>query len=196
VLVVPYPAPLEIGELGLAGSGVVQQLNEIGLRTIEGARGRTDGLIFARPDGAPWHDGDWRNWRSRVWQPACEAVGLATIIFTTVVKDSRRKPMRTYDGPVPYDLRHSFASLLIHEGRHSITQIAEWMGHSPATLLSHYAHVIADVAGKSTLPSEQMIKAARSPRPSLARSNSTPSMGRPVFAMDLRQPAGYRVAPQ
>lgn len=53
--------------------------------------GRTDDLIFARPDGAPWHDGDWRNWHARVWQPACEAVGLATIILTTVVKDGRRK---------------------------------------------------------------------------------------------------------
>ena len=121
---------------------------------------------------------------------------MATIILTTIVKDGRRKSKRTYNGPVPYDLRHSFASLLIHEGGHSITQIAEWMGHSPATLLSHYAHVIADVAGKSTLPSEQTIKAARSPRPSLARSNSTPSRGRLVFAMDLRQPAGYRVSPQ
>jgi integrase len=160
------------------------------------ACGRTDGLIFARPDGDPWHDGDWRNWRSRVWQPACEAVGLAAVVLTTVVKDGQRKPKRIYTGPVPYDLRHSFASLLIHDGGHSITQIAEWMGHSPATLLSHYAHVIADVAGKSTLPSEQTIKAARSPRPSLARSNSTSSRGRPVFAMDLRQPAGHRVAPR
>lgn len=166
------------------------------IHDYELACGRTDGLIFARPDGAPWHDGDWRNWRSRVWQPACEAVGLATITFTTGVKDGRRKPKRTYNGPVPYDLRHSFASLLIHESRHSITQIAEWMGHSPATLLSHYAHVIADVAGKSTLPSEQAIKAARSTRSSMASSNSTPLRGRPVFAMDLGQPVGYSVAPQ
>jgi site-specific recombinase XerD len=42
---------------------------------------------------------------------------LATITNTTVVKDGKRKAKRTYDGPVPYDLRHSFASLLIHEGR-------------------------------------------------------------------------------
>jgi site-specific recombinase XerD len=65
----------------------------------------------------------------RVWQPACESVGLATITSTTIVKDGKRKTKRTYDGSAPYDLRHSFASLLIHEGRHSIVQIAEWMGH-------------------------------------------------------------------
>jgi len=152
------------------------------IHNYERACGHTDGLVFARPDGAPWHDDDWRNWRSRVWQPACEAVGLATITNTTVVKDGKRKAKRTYDGPVPYDLRDSFASLLIHEGRHSITQIAEWMGHSPAILLTHYAHVIADVAGKSTLPNEQAIQAARSMRPLLVPSNSTPSSGRPVLA--------------
>jgi integrase len=152
------------------------------IRDYEVACGRADGLVFARPGGAPWYDADWRNWRSRVWQPACEAIGLATITNATVVKDGKRKAKRTYDGPVPYDLRHSFASLLIHEGRHSITQIAEWMGHSPATLLTHYAHVIADVAGKSTPPNEQAIQAARSTRLSLVRSSSTPSSGRPALA--------------
>ena len=93
--------------------------------------------------------------------------------------DGKRKTRRTYDGPVPYDLRHSFASLLIHEGKHSIVQIAEWMGHSPATLLAHYAHVIADVAGKSTLPSEQAIKAARG-TPPYRPSNSTTGYGHRV----------------
>ncbi|HYM44782.1 MAG TPA: site-specific integrase [Solirubrobacteraceae bacterium] len=131
------------------------------LHDYELACRRTGGLIFARADGAPWHDHDWRDWRSCVWQPACESVGLATITTTTIVKDGKRKTKRTYDGPVPYDLRHSFASLLIHEGRHSIVQIAEWMGHSAATLLGHYAHVIADLASKPSLPNEQAIKAAR-----------------------------------
>jgi integrase len=85
------------------------------------------GLIFARPDGAPWRDHDWRDWRSRVWQPACEAIGIATITKTTTVSNGKRKTKRTYEGPVPYDLRHSFASLLIHDGKHSIVQISEQM---------------------------------------------------------------------
>jgi integrase len=150
------------------------------LHDYELACGHPGGLVFARADGTPWHDHDWRHWRSRVWQPACEAVGLATITNTTIVKDGKHKTKRTYDGPVPYDLRHSFASLLIHEGKHSIMQIAEWMGHSPATLLTHYAHVIADVAGKSTLPSEQAIKAARETQALYSRSNSTTGNGHHV----------------
>jgi integrase len=31
----------------------------------------------------------------------------------------------------PYDLRHAFASLLIHEGRLSIVEIAAQLGHNP-----------------------------------------------------------------
>ena len=131
------------------------------LREYQRACGGPGGLIFARPDGTPWRDHDWRDWRSRVWQPACEAIGVATITKTTTVSNGKRKTKRTYAGPVPYDLRHSFASLLIHDGKHSIVQISEWMGHSPATLLSHYAHVIADLASKPSSPNENAIRVAR-----------------------------------
>ena len=134
------------------------------LREYQRACGGPGGLIFARPDGTPWRDHDWRDWRSRVWQPACEAIGIATITKTTIVSNGKRKTKRTYAGPVPYDLRHSFASLLIHDGKHSIVQISEWMGYSPATLLSHYAHVIADLASKPSSPNENAIKVARRTR--------------------------------
>jgi integrase len=140
------------------------------------------GLIFARANGAPWRDHDWRDWRSRVWQPACEAVGLATITNTTIIKDGQRKTKRTYNGPVPYDLRHSFASLLIHEGEHSIVQIAEWMGHSPITLLTHYAHLIADVAEKPILLRERAIYAARATRQTYTTSSSTTGNGHRIVA--------------
>ena len=40
----------------------------------------------------------------------------------------------------PYDLRHSFASLLIHEGR-SVPVVAALMDHSrPSTTLDTYSH--------------------------------------------------------
>jgi hypothetical protein len=99
--------------------------------------------------------------RVRAIKPACAAIGIATITETPVVSAGKRRISRTYDGPVPYDLRHSFASLLIHEGKHSIMQISEWMGHSAATLLSHYAHLIADLSSGPGLPNENAIKAAR-----------------------------------
>jgi integrase len=136
----------------------------VDLRELQLACGKPAGLIFTRPDGKPWRDHNWREWRSRVWQPACAAIGIATITKTANVSDGKRKTRRTYQGPVPYDLRHSFASLLVHEGRYSIVQISEWMGHSTATLLGHYAHLISDLANKPSLPNGQAIKAARRTR--------------------------------
>ena len=43
--------------------------------------------------------------------------------------------------PRPYDLRHSFASLLLAEGRQPL-YVARQLGHSVAVLLSSYAHLI------------------------------------------------------
>ena len=140
------------------------------------------GTLTAQADGAPWHDHGWRDWRERVWQPACEAAGLASITNTTIIKDGKRRARRTYDGAVPYDLRHSFASLLIHEGKYSIMQIAEWMGQSPFTLLTHYAHVIGDTAVKSTKLSEQAIKLARATRTPHTASSSTATNGHHIVA--------------
>jgi integrase len=144
------------------------------------ACGRTGGLIFARTDGAPWRDHDWRDWRSRVWQSACESVGLATITNTTIVKNGKRKTKRTYDGLFPMTCATASRACRSTKTSTRFVQIAEWMGHSPATLLTHYAHVIADVACKSTLPSEQAIKAARGTQPPYTPSNSTADNGHRV----------------
>jgi integrase len=142
------------------------------LREHQLACGRSEGLIFQRAGEIPWRASDWREWRASVWQPACEAIGLATITHTTSVLGGKPKTTRHYRGPIPYHLRHSFASLLIHEGQHSLVQISEWLGHSTLTLLRNYAHVIADLAGRSLLP-EHVIKTARAAPPPHTRSNST-----------------------
>ena len=65
-------------------------------------------LIFPTSKGMLWTGEDWRNWRQRQWANAVEAVGL--------------------EHARPYDLRHSFASLLIHEGR-SVMYVARQLGH-------------------------------------------------------------------
>lgn len=76
-----------------------------------------DGLVVPSPRGAVL---DWHNWTARVWRPARDAVGI---------------------DHVPYELRHSYASLLIAEGA-SVVEVAAWMGHSnPATTLGHYARL-------------------------------------------------------
>jgi integrase len=57
--------------------------------------------------GGPWGKTTYDNWRKRAFDRACKAIGLC--------------------GARPYDLRHSFASLLLHEGR-SVTSVARQLG--------------------------------------------------------------------
>ena len=62
---------------------------------------------------------------------------------------------------MPYDLRHSFASLLIHEGRLSVVEIAQQLGHSPTMTLNTYGHVIAELAEAEKVSAEELILEAR-----------------------------------
>jgi integrase len=105
------------------------------------ASGRPAGtqLVFPRADGTPWREHDWRNWRRRVYQPAARTVGLAA--------------------PRPYDLRGSFVSLLIHEGR-SVVDVAEQAGHTAETCLRHYARLFRD-APAERVPADVAIGRAR-----------------------------------
>lgn len=65
---------------------------------------------------------DWHNWTARVWKPARERAGVDYI---------------------PYEGRHTYASLLIDEGW-SVVQVSAWIGHSnPNTTLRHYAHLFS-----------------------------------------------------
>jgi integrase len=61
----------------------------------------------------------------------------------------------------PYDLRHSFASLLIAEGRLSIVEIAAQLGHNPTVCLDIYGHVMAERAGGEVASAEDLIRRAR-----------------------------------
>lgn len=126
------------------------------------------GLVFARDDGGAWRDHDYRNWRRRVFQPAMADVGLAKLEETVTVVNvdgQRRRRLRTrYDGPRPYDLRHSFVSLMIHEGRLSPVELAVQVGNSAETLLRVYSHVFADLRAEAKTPANQMIALARAAR--------------------------------
>jgi integrase len=59
----------------------------------------------------------------------------------------------------PYDLRGSFASLLIQEGK-NVVDVAEQLGHTPATCLRYYARLF-DEAPEHAVPAEEAIRAAR-----------------------------------
>ena len=104
------------------------------VRPAEGA------LVFARSDGGCWSEDDFRNWRRRRLSPAAEAIGL--------------------DRLVPYDLRHSFCSLLIHEGM-SPVDVAAQAGHAPSMSLDTYGHIFAELRGSDPRSAEELIRQAR-----------------------------------
>ncbi len=105
-----------------------------------GGRPGSEVLLFPNGSGGVWNDGAWQSWHRDAWQPACRAVDL--------------------QGARPYNLRHSFVSLLIHEGR-SVVDVAHQAGHSPMMTLNVYAHVFDEFDIAERLSAEDQIKRAR-----------------------------------
>jgi integrase len=98
-------------------------------------------LVFPH-DGGAWTRYAWRTWRRRVWRPAAMAVGLPA--------DSR-----------PLDLRASFASLLICEGR-NVVEVAQQLDHSSMMCLNTYARAFAEAPDpEHRITAEQAVAAAR-----------------------------------
>lgn len=60
----------------------------------------------------------------------------------------------------PYDLRHAFCSLLLHEGQ-TVVEAARQAEHSPTMTLSTYAHVMAEIEEGERVSAEDAIRAAR-----------------------------------
>jgi Phage integrase family len=63
----------------------------------------------------------------------------------------------------PYDLRHSFASLLLHEGR-NVIYVARQLGHDARLTLTVYGHVLEELDGSPQLDVASAIQAAREAR--------------------------------
>jgi integrase len=82
----------------------------------------------------------WNNWRNWRFYPALAAAGV--------------------ERTVPYGLRHSFASLLIRDGRYTVVEIAEQMGHAPTETLKTYAHVFAEYRRQPSVPADELIAIA------------------------------------
>jgi integrase len=97
--------------------------------------------LFARDDGEWFTTDDWNNWRNRHFYEALDALGI-----------TRRRP---------YDLRHSFVSLMIREGQLTIVELAEQLGHAATETLKTYAHVFAEYRRQPRVPAEQLIANAR-----------------------------------
>ena len=116
------------------------------LREYRLAAGRPpeDALILPGKDGNAWTRAEWKCWRQWHWTPACRTLGLDPI-------------------PRPYDLRHSFASLLLAEGRQPM-YVAGQLGHSVAVLLSTYGHLLSEFEDRERIDVEREIESARSRR--------------------------------
>lgn len=96
-------------------------------------------LVIARPQVGSWRLTTYGNWRSRVFDPACEVAGVSA---------------------TPKSLRHGFASLLIH-AHYPVTYVAQQMRHSVEMTTRHYAHVIEDLDPEVKIDPEQAIREAQ-----------------------------------
>jgi integrase len=99
--------------------------------------------VFPGPEGRLWSKTSYDNWRSRNFDRAMERAGV--------------------EGATPYALRHSFASLLLHEGR-SVIYVARQLGHDARLTLSTYGHVIDELDEAPRISAEDAIRAARGTR--------------------------------
>ena len=107
---------------------------------LASVRSGNDALVFPGHGGDHWRDHDWKNWNRRVYVPMSLKAGVT--------------------GSSAYALRHSFVSLLIHEGR-TIVEVAAQAGHAPSMTLDTYAHVIAELQDAERVSAESTIRAAR-----------------------------------
>ncbi len=96
--------------------------------------------VFPGEHGGVWTANAFEKWRQRRFGDLLAAAGVA----------SGR----------PYNLRHSFASLLLHEGR-DVIYVARQLGHGADLTLRTYGHVIEELEDSPQLPAEEAIAAAR-----------------------------------
>jgi integrase len=99
-----------------------------------------DAPVIPGQDGRSWTAEGFNKWRQRTFAAALKAAGVA---------HAR-----------PYDLRHSFASLLLHEGR-SVIYVARQLGHGANLTMSTYGHVIDELEDAPRLSAEDAIRQAR-----------------------------------
>ena len=103
-------------------------------------RTRSSGSSSSSATGAPCTLAAYQSWRWRAIKRAIEAAGL--------------------DHGRPYDLGHSFASLLLHEGR-SVIYVARQLGHDGRLTLSTYGHVMDGFDDTLRLDAQTAIAEAR-----------------------------------
>ena len=107
---------------------------------LRAGRPSDDALVFPGHDGWPWSPASYKNWHRRMFRSATAAAGLT--------------------GARPYDLRHSFVSLLIADG-HNVVEVARQACHSPKMALDTYAHVFEEFDPTQRVDAVERIRNAR-----------------------------------
>jgi hypothetical protein len=117
---------------------------------LRSGRPSESSLIFPSAAGTPWTLAAYQSWRRRAFERATQAAGL--------------------EHGRPYDLRHSFASLLLHEGR-SVIYVARQLGHDARLTLSTYGHVMDEFEDTPRLDAQTAIADARAALDAAASSS-------------------------
>lgn len=107
---------------------------------LAAGRPSDDALVFPAATGEAWTEPAYQSWRRRAFKRALTAADI--------------------DKARPYDLRHSFASLLLHEGR-SVIYVARQLGHDARLTLTKYGHVIDELDDAPRIDAETAIRQAR-----------------------------------
>jgi len=132
--------------------------------------GRSSGnnqLVFPGREGEPWAQA-YQSWRRRAFRRATEAAGVAHAC--------------------PYDLRRSFASLLLYEGW-SVIYVARQLGHDARLTLTRYGHVIDELEDRPRIEAEGRSPTRGSPCPRVhlrSCGTSAPERAKPTPAAKLR----------
>jgi hypothetical protein len=134
-----HASPPDVAFAEKWSAAAVTTCSSVWAQIVEG-----DALVVASETGGFLNTNNWRN---RVWNPACKRAGVKA---------------------TPYDGRHTYASLLIAEGRHPLL-VSAALGHASGELVwRRYAHLF-DEARHHSEPFS-MVGAMETARAKLERS--------------------------
>ena len=148
---------------------------------LRSGRPADDSLMFPSRACKPWTLSAYQSWRRRAFKralsrakadpdtkpldlecPGCKAATgepCKTPTGRVLKKPHVARERPKVDGR-PYDMRHSFASLLLHEGR-SVIYVARQLGHDARLTLGTYGHVMDELEDQPRVEAETAINDAR-----------------------------------
>ncbi len=112
---------------------------------------RGDALVFPGHDGEPWAADAYKSWAKK---PPRGASAGAKSAAGSPGPFARAAMAAGAPDATPYTLRHSFCSLLLHEGR-SVIYVARQLGHDAKLTLSTYGHVIDELEDAPRVPQKK-----------------------------------------